>query len=203
MLLVSRRPGFTRFVLLVLFALSACGTTQEATPILPSSTPVPPTATQTPIPPTDTPVPPTDTPTPIPPTPTFTPFPADQGAVTLGSFQIEIATATILDGYIIQEDASLSCTSGANFVPLTKDPKLNLLTVYFHLLSGELEDIATYACQVMEPDGTLLEIEHIMACNDGITWFLLVSSTDPELTIYCPDGGPIDLSPLVEVQTMH
>jgi hypothetical protein len=203
MLLVVKRPGFTLFVLLVLLALSACGTTEEATPIPPSDTPVPPMATQTPIPPTNTPVPPTNTPTPIPPTPTFTPFPADQGAVTLGSFQIEIATVTILDGYTIQDDASLSCTSGANFIPLKKDPNFNLLTVYFHLLSGELDDIATYACQVMEPDGTMREIEHIMACSDGITWFLPVSSTDPDLTVYCPDGGPIDLSPMVEVQTMH
>jgi hypothetical protein len=180
--------------------LAACGATVEETPIPPTATKPPPTATITPIPPTDTPVPPTDTPTPVPPTPTFTPFPADQGSITLGSYQIEILRADILDGYVIREDVDFTCSPGTTFLPIVSDPKLNSLTVNIYLLDGDRESFARYACQVLEPDGNLILIENILVCQEVVSWELNVSSTDPNLMVYCPDGGPIDLAPVVEIE---
>lgn len=190
-------------ILLFVLPLSACSTAAEETLIPPTHTPVPPTATATSIPPTETPVPPTNTPTPVPPTPTFTPFPAGQGIITLGSYQIEIIRVGILAGHVFADSATFNCGSGTQFVPLEPHPSLNMMTVSLRLVSGDLESFSGYVCQVLEPDGSLVEIETIQACEDGVSWYLRVPSTDPNLVVQCPDGGPIDLSPLVEVQTLN
>jgi hypothetical protein len=138
----------------------------------------------------------------VPPTPTFTPFPADQGIITLGEYQIEIISVGIVDGYIFAGSPSFSC-SGTQFFSLEPHPSLNSMSVYIQLISGDLGSFSDYACQVLEPDGTLVDIWAIQACDDGVSWFLQVSSTDPNLILLCPDGGPIDLSPLVEIQTIN
>ena len=192
-------------VAMLLFALplTACGAAAEETPIPATNTPIPPTDTATAVPPTDTPVPPTDTPTPVPPTPTFTPFPAGRGIVTFGEYQIEITGVQILDGYVFAESAAFSCSSGTVFIPLEPHPNLNSMTVSLQLVSGDLESFSSYLCQVLEPDGSLVDIETIQACENGVSWYLRVPSTDPNLTVQCPDGGPIDLSPLVEVQILN
>ncbi|MBM4424202.1 MAG: hypothetical protein FJ030_12575 [Chloroflexi bacterium] len=80
-------------ILIVAFALTACGSPAAATPVPPTEapTPIPPTntappPTDTPVPPTDTPIPPSPTPAGPPPEPQAIEFTASDGQALTGMY---------------------------------------------------------------------------------------------------------------------